>query len=141
MTAVPRIRTVALCVFRDGDRILVLEGRDPAGERDFHRPLGGGVEFGESSAEAVVREIREEVGAEIADVRLLGVLENRFTYDGAPKHEVVFVFDARFVDAAHYEAPRITGNDNGVAFSAVWREIEAHAPALYPDGLRELLRG
>jgi hypothetical protein len=36
----------------------------------------------------------EELGAEIADVRLRGVLENLFTWDARPWHEIVILFDA-----------------------------------------------
>ena len=44
----------------------------------FARPLGGGIDFGETSQDAIVREIREELGAELTDARLLGIVENIF---------------------------------------------------------------
>ena len=96
------IRLLAIAVFRAGDRILVARGRDPATGAAFYRPLGGGVEFGERAAAALAREIHEELGAEILEPQLLGVLENLFAYDGRPRHEVVFVYDARFRDPALY---------------------------------------
>jgi len=57
----------------------------------FHRPLGGSIELGEHSADAVVREIHEELGATFVRPELLGVLESVFTINGEMGHEVVFV--------------------------------------------------
>ena len=107
------IRVVAMCVFRRGGRMLVTEGVDPGGGGRFARPLGGGVEVGERSEEAVVREVREEVGAEVRGVRLLGVLENVFTYAGKPRHEVVFVYEGEFVDEGLYERAEIELREAG----------------------------
>ena len=139
----PAIRLLALCVFRAGDRILVSHVVDPRGGALYHRPLGGGVEFGEAAADAVRREMREELGAEITDVALLGVLENRFVYDGEPRHEVVFVFDARFADAALYRRDALPVTEEGDGWSdARWvslAEFAAGRARLVPGGLLELL--
>ena len=139
--ALPWIRPLALAVFRDGPRILVedSEAWDP---RDrFYRPPGGGVEFGERAIEAVRREIREEFGAEISDVRLLGTLETIFEYHGTPGHEIVFVFVARFVDGSYYEAERIVGTEgDGIRIEAIWVDVSVAVDRpLYPEGLLELL--
>lgn len=139
-----RIRPLAICVFRRGDRILVSENYDPASGETFYRPLGGGIEFGERSIEAARREIREELGAEVRGLRLLGVLENIFTFDGRPGHEVVFVFDAAFVDPSFYERRELTGYEGGdEPFTVVWKRLSDFgpgAPPLYPDDLLDLLR-
>jgi ADP-ribose pyrophosphatase YjhB (NUDIX family) len=74
-----------------------------AGSRPFHRPLGGHVEFGEYAVDTVDREFGEEIGQRLTSVRLLGVLENIFQWQGATQHEVVFVFRADFADPAAYE--------------------------------------
>lgn len=97
-----RIRVLALALVMRGEELLVFRGNDPATGKVFHRPLGGGVEFGETEAEALRREMLEELGAEIADVRLRGVLENLFTWDARPWHEIVMLFDATLRDPALY---------------------------------------
>jgi 8-oxo-dGTP pyrophosphatase MutT (NUDIX family) len=74
---------VALAVFRRGDRILVYDLKDLVLGRPFFRPPGGRIEWRERSADALRREIREELGAEVDGVRLLGILENLFTFCGA----------------------------------------------------------
>lgn len=138
-----RIRPLAICVFRRGDRILVSENYDPARGETFYRPLGGGIEFGERSIEAARREIREELGAEVRNLRLLGVLENIFSFDGKPGHEVVFVFDAAFEDPSFYERQELTGFEGeNEPFRVVWKRLSDFGPGgppLYPDDLLGLL--
>src|SRR4051812_13941961 len=107
------IRPIVICLFRRGDRVLVCEGFDTAKGERFARPLGGGVEFGEHSSEALVREIREEIAAEVENLELVGVLESIFNYEGEQGHEMVFVYDAEFRDRALYERGEIHGNESG----------------------------
>jgi NADH pyrophosphatase NudC (nudix superfamily) len=78
------IRHIAICVFRDGNRILVTPGQGDVKNERFFRPLGGAVEFRESAEEALHREICEEPGREIENVGQLEVVENRFEYRGRP---------------------------------------------------------
>ena len=62
-----QIRSVSLCVFLNKNRILVFEGYDKVKDEIFYRPLGGGIEFGETAEETVRRELREEINAEVDD--------------------------------------------------------------------------
>lgn len=139
-----RVRPLVIGLFRHNGRVLIFEGDDPLKGERFYRPLGGEIEPGELSRDALIREIREEIGAEITDLRLLGPLENLFVHDGTPSHEVVRVYDAAFVDQTLYEQPLITGSDAG-SFEgrAVWKRLEEFTPdhpPLYPDGLLDLPR-
>ena len=137
-----RIRALALCIFHHDGKILVNEARDPLTEKPFFRPIGGGIEFGETSAQAIVREVQEELGLPITDVRLLGTLESLFTYNGTPGHEIVQVYDAKFVDAGVYELSHLNAQESdGAAFVAKWlpRASFTEDAPLVPEGLRELL--
>lgn len=138
-----RIRVVAFALFRNRGRILAARGYDEVKKEHFYRPLGGGVEFGESAEEAVVREIREETGKKIRGVRLLGVVENRFRYNGKPHHEVAFLFDARFSDAGLSRRTGISYSDGDKAGTAEWvdwKDLRRRRIPLYPQGLLPLLR-
>lgn len=140
-----KIRPIAICVFRDDDRILAAEGYDSVKKQTFYRPLGGKIEFGEHGADTIVRELKEEIQAEVTNVRYIGTLENLFTYEGQRGHEITLVYDGELVDKSLYERDGLKGweADMTLLFTAYWRSMNFFrapgAPPLYPDGLLELL--
>ncbi len=141
-----KLRPLAICVFRRGDRIFVAEGYDAVKRETFYRPLGGRIEFSEYGHQAIVRELREEIGAEVTNLRYLGTLENIFTYNGQPGHEIVLIYDGEFVDTSIYEREVVMGHEDDEAFygdiQAVWKSLDffrwGEAP-LYPTGLLKML--
>ncbi|MBF2034447.1 MAG: NUDIX domain-containing protein [Leptolyngbyaceae cyanobacterium T60_A2020_046] len=137
-----RIRPIAVCVFRHRDRILVYEGVDPTTGLRFCRPLGGGIELGEHSREAVAREIQEELGAGVTHLELLGIVESIFVYRGEQHHEIVFAYDGRFVDETLYDRESLTALEGEDAFEARWRslaELRDGPIQLVPSELWDLL--
>ena len=144
-----RIRTTALCVLYRAGKILVFEGYDASIDETFYRPLGWGVLLGETAADAVVREIREEIGAVISNVRQLGVLENIFEFEESPGHQIMFIFDAEFDDQSLYERKIIAAQEHGddprtpiEDFEAIWidlADVESGQKILYPEGLLDLI--
>ncbi|MGW5747970.1 NUDIX hydrolase [Amycolatopsis sp. NPDC003861] len=140
VAAMPSIRPIVLAVIRRGDSLLVFEAHDEFKDQTFHRPLGGGIEFGESSKDALEREFREELDAEIVVNELLGVLENVFTWQDRPGHEIVFLYAAEFADRARYELAEMKILDDPA--TARWvdvRDFRDGSKILYPTGLIELL--
>jgi 8-oxo-dGTP pyrophosphatase MutT (NUDIX family) len=141
-----RIRPLAICVFRYGDHILVAEGYDLVKQEYFYRPLGGGIEFGENSAETISREIREELNIEIdgGSLKYLGALENIFHFNGSMGHEIVMVYDGTLKEPSLYQQKMITGQEaNGEDIRAMWKNIDEFGEGksiLYPTGLLEILR-
>jgi len=113
---------------------------EAAGPDPFHRPLGGHVEFGEYAIDTIHREFAEEIGQQLTDVRLLGVLENIFQWLGATQHEVVFMFRAAFADPAAYEIEKQPIRDQpGGGDQVIWRPPGVSAPPLYPAGVAKLI--
>lgn len=136
------IRVISLCVIRRDDSILVFEAFDTVQASPFYRPLGGGVLPGETSQHAVVREIQEEINLEVGELQLLGTLENIFTYEGRPGHEIAFVYEARFKDESAYGIENfVVTEDSGETIPAKWIPLsffnEYHR--LVPEGLMSLL--
>ena len=144
-SALPRIRVIALALIRrpsDG-KWLAMYGTDPFKGEEFYRPAGGGIEFGESSRDAVCREMLEEFSAVVEPVRLWGATENLFVHMDRPGHEIVFLWECRFVDERFYaqdELPLTEGNEQLAAHWIDPDDLTARGIALYPDGLPEILR-
>ena len=139
-----QIRPIAISVFQNSNRILVFEGHDPVKGETFYRPLGGGIEFGESSETTVRRELKEEVNVGVDHLRFLGVLENIFTFNGNSYHEIVMVFDGSLIESGLYAQAEIHGKEaNGDNIRAIWKSLDEFAcgkSILYPNGLLNLLR-
>jgi len=140
-----QIRPLAICLFSHEDKILVSEEHDPAKGDTFYRPLGGGIEFGEHSADTIHRELMEEIGAHARDLVYLGTIENIFTFNGVPGHEIVQVYDGILVEPGLYEQAEISGHeaDVNLPMKVLWKNVDEFGPGksiLYPDGLLELFR-
>ena len=138
------IRPVAICIFRKEDKILVFEAYDKVDDEIFYRPLGGGIEFGEHSSETVVREIREEINAEICNLSFMTTIENIFMNNGEPGHEIVQIYEAVFCEKTFYEQEKIEViEDDGTRLWAYWKSIDffkqGKAP-LCPEGLLLLFK-
>ncbi len=137
-----RVKAMAYLPNAAGTHHAVLKGDDPADGRTFHRLIGGGVELGEKAADAVVREVAEELRATLLEPRLLGVLESVFTYDGQPGHEVVFVYAGRLAEGDVVPPEGGWYDDVGVPMWVEWRRCDAtdrDTLPLYPDGVGDLL--
>ena len=137
------IRTIAICLIQDQNRLFVLEGFDPIKGDHFYRPLGGGVDFGEYSADAVVREFQEELGEELAGVVYLDTLENIFTYKGQPGHEIVLLYQGYFTNSELYQKDEVwCQEDSGKPFKACWisvAELLSGQKRLVPEQLLQRL--
>jgi len=136
------IRPLALCIIRNGDRILVMDGYDSKKDEVFYRILGGGVEFGETSEDALRREFQEELGTDLENVKFLKVRENIFTFDGKKGHEIVFIFEGDLVNKDLYSQDNLPILDSKGGHKASWQEISDFKESksiLYPDNIIEFI--
>jgi ADP-ribose pyrophosphatase YjhB (NUDIX family) len=125
-----KIRPVALAaVRRENGEVLVAEHEDPDEDEPFYRFVGGGIEFGEHSRDAVVREFREELDVTLTNVTHFGTYERTFTFDGEPDHEIWRVYEGDIAEAWPYEHKRFEGREPelGETFAVTW---------MAPDRLR-----
>jgi len=138
------IRPLVICIFQKDDSILVAEGYDPVKGDYYYRPIGGGIEYGEKSAEALIREVREEIETDIFNLKYLGTVENIFTFNGEIGHEIVQVYDASFVDTSFYTEDLFEGKeDDGKIFKIMRLPISKFQNGelrLVPEGLLDLIK-
>ncbi len=134
------IRVKAMLIAADGSGAAHAVSLNPATRENpagYHRLIGGGVELGETHRDAIVREVGEELGAVVRDLRYLACVENIFLIDGVPGHEVVFLYAGRLdpVPAAH--GATLTESDGSVV-PVVWRPVhdEGEPLPLYPAAAR-----
>ena len=76
------VRATALIV--KDNRLLVVE------DEDGFYTIGGAIQVNESTEDAVVREVREELGVKAQAGQLAFVVENRFEQDGVSYHNIEF---------------------------------------------------
>jgi ADP-ribose pyrophosphatase YjhB (NUDIX family) len=122
---------VSAAIFRDGRVLIVRRGRPPA--HGLYTLPGGGVECGETLEEAVIREVREETGLEIAPLALIGFREaiGRDAAGKIERHFVILPFAARWV------AGEIALNEE--LAEAQWRRPDELAGLKTTDGLAEIV--
>ncbi|WP_117595127.1 NUDIX hydrolase [Haloprofundus halophilus] len=138
-----RIRVVALGVVRRDDELLVFEAASEE-SGTYYRPLGGGVEFGEHSVDALRREFREELEVELTRVHELGTFEGVFTVDGEQCHEIQRVYGAEFVQQWPYQMDSFTAHepDTGEDLDCLWKPLSEFTDAgetLFPETLPSVL--
>lgn len=119
-----QIRVKALAWIEDKGMLFVVKMHDKVKEDDYYRPVGGAVEFGERSVDAVLREVREELSTEIQPIAPPFIIENHFTLEGEKGHEIVFLFPSRFLDLSYYKRKIYPLMEiNGDGWDAMWVPI------------------
>lgn len=75
-----------------GEFVLLQKG----GGSDFFNLVGGRVHLGENTVDAIKREVKEELGIDIKNPKLMVVAENFFKWQGKDAHEMLFIYHVKF---------------------------------------------
>ena len=89
-----KIRQLVIAVIKKENKVLAIPCYDSVKNEKFYRLPGGGIEFGETFEQALKREIKEEIGANIIIGKQLGVFENIFIFNGKQGHEIIIAYEA-----------------------------------------------
>ena len=119
------IETIArgVCVI-DG-KILLCKAK---GGKTTYLP-GGHIEFGETGRQALVREIKEELGVDSTTGAFLGVVENSFLQHGKPHAEINLVYELSLAEGD------VRAREDWIEFE--WRPL-ADLGDLLPETFRKL---
>ena len=91
---------------------------------------GGHIEFGETGRQALVREVKEEIGVDAETGAFLGVVENAFQQHGKPHAEINLVYELKLPATTPARAL-----EDWIEFE--WRD-RAHLDDLLPAAFRRL---
>lgn len=138
-TGVFSYRVAGICV-REGRVLLqTTTGED----RSFAFP-GGHVTFGETNAETLIREFKEEIGAEVAVGELKWVAEVFFPWGERPCHQICLYYMVEILNPEIPGEGKFLGKEQleGRRFDLEFHWVpleEAARLELYPTQCRELL--
>ena len=116
------------------EQVLGGVGHDVTKGQHFYRLIGGSVEFGETTEQALRREFREELDTDIIIGPLRGWSENIYVFEGTPGHEVVAMYEVQLANAALYERDTMPILDT--TDQAGWADVDAvkaGSVRLYPE--------
>ena len=133
-------RVAGICV-RNGKVLLqTTTGED----RSFAFP-GGHVSFGETNAQTLIREFREEIGADITVGELKWVAEIFFPWGSKPCHQICLYYLVEIVDENTPKDGSFIGKEHlegrGFDLEFHWIPIEELSEMeVYPTNAKELLK-
>ena len=119
------IETIARGVCVRNGKLLLCKAK---GGKTTYLP-GGHIEFGETERQALVREIKEELGLDAQAGAFLGVVENAFLQHGKPHAEINLVYALSLAEG------ETTAQEDWIEFE--WRAL-SNLDDLLPEAFRKL---
>ena len=107
-------------IFRNGNKILL---HHDLSSIQYTIP-GGRVKEGETTSEAIKREITEEMGQDIKIVKSVSFMENLFSMDGKRYHEILVTYELEFLDKSMYKKQKINTIEKGKDLEFIWFDIK-----------------
>lgn len=132
----PRLTALAV-IYRQSDdrRDFLVQCAD---NEVFYRFPGGSIEFGETAAETIVRELHEEYELNVTVGALWIINENFFAYREKSGHNVSFLHLCSLTGNASFSELRHKEYDD---IKLVWRsQTDFNRIPLYPQGIQDYLK-
>ncbi|GAA4624994.1 NUDIX hydrolase [Cellulomonas oligotrophica] len=142
-------RAARVILLDEDDRVLLVRGHDAdQPERSWWFTVGGGLDAGEDSRQAAVREVREETGITIGLDALVGPVYTRsaefdFVSRTCRQDEELFVARVRRDEVADLSRDGWTSVEHDVIDEMAWWDLDALAAVeieVFPAGLADLVR-
>ena len=104
--------------------------------------IGGRVEIGESSANTIKREIKEELGKDVEITGYISTIENFFEMKGSKYHEIMFVHKIEFANEEDKKIEYIMKNIEGKDYLQYeWLEMDKiDEYPLLPRAVKDILK-
>lgn len=140
----PQAKSLGILI--SNNKIVVEEfyGEHSRGIGLYYRPIGGSIEFGERSSDALIREFEEELGEEIEVRRYVGCSENIFSITNHTGHEIIQLFEVSFSNLEAYDKDQfkiIDGKQDSYAKWVDCMDFINGEKFLYPEELVSFLGG
>lgn len=103
-------------IFRKGNKILLHHGLDS----EHYTLPGGRVKEGETTEDAIKREIKEEMGQDVKVVKSVSFMENLFDMNEKKYHEILVTYELEFLDKNMYEKERIKAIEKDKKLEFIW---------------------
>lgn len=114
------IRNKSIISVLNSNEVLLTEGYDSVRKFYFYIPVGGGIEFGETSHDAAKRELFEELQVRGENLEFIGFHENIFSFQADQHHEIVFHFLCRIFDQTRSTLPEQVTETSGEMVNYSW---------------------
>ena len=135
-----KIRSMVMGIVLRDNKLLLTEHFSK--EYPFYRCIGGGIEFYEKSIDAIKREFKEEIDAQIEIDKYLGLAEELFVHKGKRGHEMIQLYKVSLKDLEIKDEYPILDGD----VVAKWIDVEdiilgkkVIFPELIVDYVKELV--
>lgn len=122
-------------IIPNGTKVLMAHDK----KHDQYYTIGGRAHFGETSGQAMLREIFEEIGIKAELDRLAFVNENFFVVDGTPFHELAFYWLVKpfDLDRIDFSAIKCDGADTEICWVDFGDKAWCRDNLIYPLWLEE----
>ena len=113
-------------------------GGDPRGAPSRTYLPGGHIEFKETGRQALIREVKEELGLDATTGKFLGVIENQFVQKGKDHAEISLVYELNLVGGDPRGAPQ--AQEDWIQF--IWWPVDKIKEAnLLPKEMENYVNG